>query len=320
MSCRLFGVSIAVASCLAVLARAQAPHSTQLATELDSLLTARSLDAIAAADPEEPNRFVAALSYPKSQLLVVDALYPAPALLRQEIVDAKYRDVYLSLQQSGTPDSRLFFLDLGYDGLHGSSDAVDVLYEGATKQTLFDGQPGKAQTDEEGVRDGVRDRGSHVQSFADRPDQSTEANWHAVATMARTSQDIDAARALYTRISSIDDTVSDRAERRVRALGLSLLEARSGERILEIGFGTGSSLVALAESVGASGHVFGIDISAWNEGRRRGAHPLGEPGRKDQSHARCYSSVPVYRRHTRRGVHGVHARAVSGRHDSDCPQ
>ena len=45
MSCRLFGVSIAVASCFAVLARAQPPHSTQFATELDSLLTARSLDA-----------------------------------------------------------------------------------------------------------------------------------------------------------------------------------------------------------------------------------------------------------------------------------
>src|SRR5262245_52158044 len=143
MRYRPFGVSIALASCLVVLAQAQEPHSTQLATELDSLLTARSLDSVAAADPQEPNRFVAALSYPKSQLLVVDAVYPAPALLRQEIVDAKYRDVYLALQQSCTPDSRLFFLDLGYDGLHGSADAVDVLYEGATKQVLFDGQPEK---------------------------------------------------------------------------------------------------------------------------------------------------------------------------------
>jgi ubiquinone/menaquinone biosynthesis C-methylase UbiE len=96
--------------------------------------------------------------------------------------------------------------------------------------------------------------------------------------MARTSQDIDAARALYTRISSIYDTLSDRAERRVRALGLSLLEARSGERILEIGFGTGSSLVALAESVGASGHVFGIDIS---------------PGMKDVAAARIRSANQV---------------------------
>lgn len=96
--------------------------------------------------------------------------------------------------------------------------------------------------------------------------------------MARTTQDIDAARALYTRISSIYDTLSDRAERRVRELGLSLLEARSGERILEIGFGTGSSLVALAEIVGASGHVFGIDLA---------------PGMKEVAEARIRSANPV---------------------------
>jgi len=96
--------------------------------------------------------------------------------------------------------------------------------------------------------------------------------------MARTSQNIDAARALYTRISSIYDTLSDRAERRVRELGLSLLEARSGQRILEIGFGTGSSLIALAESVGASGHVFGIDIS---------------PGMKEVAEARIRSANQV---------------------------
>jgi hypothetical protein len=43
----------------------------------------------------------------------------------------------------GTPDGKLFFLDLGYDGLRGGADAVDVLYEGATKQLMFDGQPEK---------------------------------------------------------------------------------------------------------------------------------------------------------------------------------
>jgi len=143
MSYRLFGVSIAFAICLAVSTRAQAPHSTQRATELDSLLTARNLDAIAAADPQQPDRCVAALSYPKPELLVVDAVYPASALLPQEIGDAKYRDAYLALQQSGAPEGRRFFLDVGCDGLHGSSDAVDVLYEGATKRILFDGQPEK---------------------------------------------------------------------------------------------------------------------------------------------------------------------------------
>jgi hypothetical protein len=143
MPYRLPGAAIVVAMAVAATVRAQPPQSIQLATELGSLLTARGLDAIAATDPEAPDRFVAALSFPKSQLLVVDAVYPAPALVQQEIADAKYRDVYLALQQSGMPDSKLFFLDLGYDGLRGAADSVDVLYEGATKQVLFDGQPEK---------------------------------------------------------------------------------------------------------------------------------------------------------------------------------
>jgi demethylmenaquinone methyltransferase/2-methoxy-6-polyprenyl-1,4-benzoquinol methylase len=79
--------------------------------------------------------------------------------------------------------------------------------------------------------------------------------------MAHTSQDLEAARTFYTRISSVYDALADRDEHRARELGLSLLDAKSGERVLEIGFGTGSSIVPLAASVGASGRVCGIDIS-----------------------------------------------------------
>jgi demethylmenaquinone methyltransferase/2-methoxy-6-polyprenyl-1,4-benzoquinol methylase len=68
-------------------------------------------------------------------------------------------------------------------------------------------------------------------------------------------------RAFYTRISRVYDALADRDEHRARELGLSLLDARPRERILEIGFGTGSSLIPIAESVGASGAVAGIDIS-----------------------------------------------------------
>jgi demethylmenaquinone methyltransferase/2-methoxy-6-polyprenyl-1,4-benzoquinol methylase len=47
----------------------------------------------------------------------------------------------------------------------------------------------------------------------------------------------------------------------VCTLGLALLAARPGERVLEVGFGTGHALVALARAVGTTGSVSGLDIS-----------------------------------------------------------
>jgi len=79
--------------------------------------------------------------------------------------------------------------------------------------------------------------------------------------VADTAQDVDAARAFYTRISSVYDALADKDEHRARELGIALLAAQPGERILEIGFGTGSSLVSLATLVGSTGRVTGIDVS-----------------------------------------------------------
>jgi uncharacterized protein Yka (UPF0111/DUF47 family) len=47
----------------------------------------------------------------------------------------------------------------------------------------------------------------------------------------------------------------------MRKAGLDLLKPNAGESILEIGFGTGHSLVSLAKAVGPKGKVFGIDLS-----------------------------------------------------------
>ncbi|AKB36168.1 Methyltransferase type 11 [Methanosarcina siciliae C2J] len=43
--------------------------------------------------------------------------------------------------------------------------------------------------------------------------------------------------------------------------GLHKVQAAPGEVILEIGFGTGQGILKLAQAVGNSGRIYGIDIS-----------------------------------------------------------
>lgn len=69
-------------------------------------------------------------------------------------------------------------------------------------------------------------------------------------------------RAFYDRISHVYDLIADAGERRARRLGLELLAARSGETVLEVGFGTGHGLAELARAVGAPGKVVGVDLSS----------------------------------------------------------
>jgi ubiquinone/menaquinone biosynthesis C-methylase UbiE len=65
----------------------------------------------------------------------------------------------------------------------------------------------------------------------------------------------------YNRISKWYDTLTAAGEKRLREEGLRRLNAKKGETILEIGFGTGQCVLELAKSVGDSGKVYGIDIS-----------------------------------------------------------
>ena len=121
-------------------AEAQQRQSSTLVGDLASLMIARQLDAVAAQDPESPDRFVAALLMKDVQLLVVSAQYPAPAELQAHLTQQQYRDVYTALHQPSAQATRFFMMDSGCDGLQTGGEGVDVLYEKGTTQTLFDGR------------------------------------------------------------------------------------------------------------------------------------------------------------------------------------
>ena len=68
-------------------------------------------------------------------------------------------------------------------------------------------------------------------------------------------------KAFYDKISHVYDLLAEHSEGPIRRAGLERLDARTGEKVLEIGFGTGHCLVSLAQSVGPTGKVYGIDLS-----------------------------------------------------------
>lgn len=68
-------------------------------------------------------------------------------------------------------------------------------------------------------------------------------------------------KAFYNKIAKVYDLLAERSEQPMRDAGLALLAVAPGERVLEVGFGTGHCLVKLAQAAGPNGRVFGIDLS-----------------------------------------------------------
>jgi hypothetical protein len=127
---------------------AQDSKSAALAGELSRLLDEQKLDSVAALHGAD--RYVGALYYKGSQLLVVSSQYSTPARLNYLLGQKAYRDVYMDLSSASEQQSKIFVMDLGADGLRFKRetnqpfDTADV----AGKSVAFDGDWDRAKISE----------------------------------------------------------------------------------------------------------------------------------------------------------------------------
>lgn len=66
---------------------------------------------------------------------------------------------------------------------------------------------------------------------------------------------------IYGESSEFYRYIEEFFEKNVREKGIELLNPHPGEKILEIGFGTGCSLKQIVKSIGEKGRVYGIDLT-----------------------------------------------------------
>jgi hypothetical protein len=134
------------------LASAQAPasKSAPLAGELVKLLNSMKLDAVAGTRGAN-DEFVAAMYFPGSQLVVVNAKTTVPDRMKYLILEKSYKDLYVELNGAVDQASKTFISDLGANGLQFKReknqpfDSVDAV----GKTTAFDGDWRKAKLSEQ---------------------------------------------------------------------------------------------------------------------------------------------------------------------------
>ncbi len=68
-------------------------------------------------------------------------------------------------------------------------------------------------------------------------------------------------RETYAKLSRVYGAVEGIFERKIRRRGLELLNIQEGEKVLEIGSGTGYALVEIAKAVGETGKAYSIDLT-----------------------------------------------------------
>jgi ubiquinone/menaquinone biosynthesis C-methylase UbiE len=82
---------------------------------------------------------------------------------------------------------------------------------------------------------------------------------------------VDAAPSAGEFVAALDEIAAFPAVQRLRAAAVELLAPRLGDRLVDVGCGTGDQVRALAAAVGPGGSVLGVDSSETMlaEARRR---------------------------------------------------
>ena len=152
MSKTLLPLALAVLLLCPAVTFAQAPasKSAPLASELVKMLDSMKLDAVAG-NRGANDEFVAAMYFPGSQLVVVNAKTTVPDRMKYLILQKSYKDLYVELNGAVDQASKTFISDLGANGLqfrrekNQPFDSVDA----TGKTTAFDGEWRKAKLSEQ---------------------------------------------------------------------------------------------------------------------------------------------------------------------------
>ena len=79
--------------------------------------------------------------------------------------------------------------------------------------------------------------------------------------MSDANEHLQSNRNFYDRISHSYDLIADAGEHKAREAGEIALGVENGEKVLEVGCGTGRSLVHFSKQAGQQGRVVGLDVS-----------------------------------------------------------
>jgi hypothetical protein len=142
-------LALCLVPCL-VSAQAPASKSAPLASELVKLLDTMKLDSVAGMRGTN-DEFVAAMYFPGTQLVVVNAKSSVPDRMKYLILQKSFKDLYVELNGAVDQSSKIFISDLGANGLqfrrekNQPFDTVDA----TGKSTAFDGDWRKAKISEQ---------------------------------------------------------------------------------------------------------------------------------------------------------------------------